>query len=365
MAKVLEDNLFSLLGDSPKIAAVAAGVKEGNHFIFEAGSAGEGAEFAAFLQRSLKGEGTLVFAVNLSMAISPERLVKDLARAFVDPFAGDLNKIGQVVKKLIPTATTRLVMGNDPHLEIEYGADIDRLFASLMDVPETIAKEEGRRAVVLWQCFENISVISGGETLRTFLDKAGAQSSVSHILIGGGISALIGGRLPDKTHTQTIAELLTPDMMAEQLVRSFNKSGARLSGPLAAKIVEAGGGQVDAVRAIAGAAFRLWGATAEPMILAEAVRDVLSAAGPAYGRIWELLNARQRAVLYGICGQNGGGIYTAPFIRDYGFKTATNLQAAVRGLEQKGIVVRRGKKRLFADPLFARWVRRATGRDLE
>lgn len=344
--------------------AIAEGLKANIHFACEFEPGCGGALFAGHLAERLNGGERLLFRADLQMATGDEHLVKLLARSFVQTFAGDLRRIEGALKKLIPTATPRLVTGENPHIDIDYGTDPRKIFANLLDLPELMGVEESRGATVIWNGFGRIEEILGSEGPRLFTAKAKGHAITSHIMIGGGVSTAaqkLEGSMPGRVRTLRGPELVSAGALEAWLIRIFGEEGLSLQPETAAAIVRLADGKLETAQNIARAFGDNWGAAAGPETLDLAVDDILASAATAYGQVWELLNPRQRSVLYGLTRSGERSLYSEWFIKEFGFKTATNLQAAIRALNAKGILHKRGKQWVFADPLFALWIQRRNG----
>lgn len=364
MRHIFTQNPFSLFL-MPETAAIADGLKENVHYACEFEPGGGGSLFADHLAERLGGGERLLFRANLQMATGGEHLVKLLTRSFVHTFAGDLLRIEAALKKLIPTATPRLVMDENPHVDIDYGTDPRKIFANLLDLPEMMGGEERRGATVIWNGFGRIEEILGSEGSRLFAAKVKGQAITSHVMIGSGMvktAQKVDGSMSGRVRTLRGTELVPREALEAGLIRIFAKEGLTLKSETAAAIVQLADGKLETAQTIVRALGRDWGTAApHPAALDRAVDDILADAAAAYEQVWELLNLRQRGVLYGLTRTGDRSLYSEWFIKEFGFKTATNLQAAIRALDAKGILHKRGRQWVFADPLFALWIQRRGG----
>ncbi len=361
MRQLPTQNPFGVLLMPGSAAAIAEGLKGNYHYACEFEPGGGASLFASHLAEWLgKGE-RLLFRADLQMATGDEHLVKLLARSFVHTFAGDLRRIEGALKKLIPTATPRLVVGDNPHIDIDYGTDPHKIFANLLDLPELMGVEENRGAIVIWNGFGKVEEILGPDGPRLFAGKVKGQTISSHVMIGSGVmktAQKLEGNLPGRVRTLRGAELVPREAMEAWLIQLFALEGLSLKPETAAAIVRLADGKLETANNIARSFCRNWGTATDPAPLDRAVDDILAEAANAHEQVWELLNLRQRGVLYGLTRNGDRSLYSEWFIKEFGFKTATNLQAAIRALNTKGILHKRDKQWVFADPLFALWIRR-------
>ncbi len=361
MHQLFNPNPFGPLIAADTATAITEGINGNFHFAFEFEPGCGAALFAGHLAEHLSRGERLLFHADLHMATGDEHLVKMLARSFVQTFAGDLGRIEGALKKLIPTATPRLVMDEHPHVDIDYGTEPHKIFANLVDLPELMGVKEGRGATVIWNCFGRIEEIFGAEGPRLFAGRVKGHTNTSHIMIGSGIAKTaqkLNDTVPGRVRILNGAALVPQNALKAFLIEGFGKEGLPLNAETAAAIVRLADGKLETSLAIARAYGRHCEKAPDVDALGRAVDDILAGAASAHGQVWELLNSRQRGVLYGLTRGGERNIYSEGFIKEFGFKTATNLQAAIRALDAKGILHKRGKRWVFADPFFALWVQR-------
>ncbi|MBI5177912.1 MAG: hypothetical protein HZA04_01470 [Nitrospinae bacterium] len=360
MPRYFPENIYSAAAPDGILREVVEGLKNNLHFAFEL-SGGETA-LADSLARRLEREPILVFRPCLRMATNAEHLVKNLSRLFISAFAGDRKKMESVLKKLIPTATAKIVMADTPYIDIQYGTDMNRLFANLLDVPEMMGTEDNKRAVVLWEGFDNLEGTMGSDALRQFTGKARGHAITSHVLIGRSVAKAageMGGPMLNQVRVIREEELLTPEAVKTYLASGWAQAGLTPPDGLTGKIYDAADGRAETAVILANAALRRGGK--DGAALTAAMEEVIQNTATAYRAIWDLLNPRQKSVLYGLCAEDVKNIYAESFIKQYGFNTATNLQAALRALDHKNILHKRGKRWAFTDPLFKLWIGREAG----
>ncbi len=365
MSKPFEDNIYLGLQDGDRIKKALEGLDGSAHLALEFDRGGsEAADFAGMLAMRLEKEPSLFFPLDLRMATGPEHLVQMVSRTLISSFSGDLGKIKSVVKKLIPAATPKVVMGEIPHIDIELGADLNRIFSNLMDVPEMMGVEGNKRVVVMWKGFDMLGSVMGEVGLRTFTAKAAKHTVTSHIIIGASVAKAardMGAAAQRPVHTIHSAELLSDAELKTYVCNGFAKAGIGLPDDMLESIFNACDGQAGLMKKLSLSAIRLWEKSAPDGMVEAALEDVLQNSGEAYRAIWRLLNSRQKSVLYGLCGKDVKNIYAEKFIRLHGFHTATNLQAALRALDRKGLLAKSGKRWGFTDPLFRHWICRESG----
>lgn len=368
MNKPFSGNVFKSALQSGKAGEITSGLNENLHYAFEFEPCSGEADFVKALLENLHSEAFITLHIDLNMVTGPEHLAKTISRSAVGVFSGNIRKMELMLKKLIPTARTKIVIGEteQPYIDFEYGADTLKLLGNLLNAPEMMGMEEDKRAVFLWSGFGQISKILCEEGMAIFIEKMRSHAITSHIMTGNGITALAGkieGRMQNQLRVMEASSLLPPGEIHAYMRREFLSAGFEVSEKLLLGIYDLAGGRIEQIRQLGAAVLRLTSGEKEPMneTLNTAMGEIIKDADHAYGSLWQLLNSRQKSVLYGLCRGDEKSLYSEQFIKKYGFKTATNLQAAMRGLCKKALLVKRGKKWRLADPFFGEWVRWACG----
>lgn len=76
---------------------------------------------------------------------------------------------------------------------------------------------------------------------------------------------------------------------------------------------------------------------------------------PEYSKEWEALTLNQRRCLKLVAGTDGTNLYTADKLSMHGFRTASQLSAALNSLVTRGIL-EKNKAYKIHDPIFRRWL---------
>lgn len=367
MSQPFRSNIFESILKPEWMNEIIKGINSNLHFAFEF-HPGQGEEdFVSVLTDRLKREPLTILHIALKMTTGPEHLARQISRAAVGAFAGDIKKIESTLKKLIPTATTKMVMGktDTPYIDFDYGTDINKLLGNLFDVPEIIGMEENRRSVVIWSGFNRLKGIIREEGMRLFIEKARRHAITAQVMIGNGISktaAKLGGRMENQVRTITSQEIIPDEQIREYIMAGFREAGREISDGSLQKILELAEGRIGYIRRICLNLINTpleRGTQITGENLAGTVEKIIKESGTAYLALWNLLNNRQKSLILGICQNDEKSIYSARFIKKYGFGTATNLQAALRALCKKEILLKHNQHWSFADPFFREWVSRS------
>lgn len=369
MSKPFSENIFKSVLQSDKAGEIINGLNENFHYAFEFEPCSGEADFAQALLEHLRSEAFIILHINLNMVTGPEHLAKTISRAAMSIFSGNIRKMELMLKKLIPTASTKIVIGEteEPYIDFEYGADTLKLLGNLLNAPEMMGMEENRRAVFFWAGFGQIKRILREEGMAIFIEKMRGHAITSHVMTGSGIASIAGkieGRMQNQLRMIEASSLLKPGDIHDYMRREFLSADMEVSEKFLLDIYELADGQIEHIRLLGTTISQsATGGGTKPTneTLNSATEEIIKDADHAYSSLWQLLNSRQKSVLYGLCRGDEKNLYSERFIKKYGFGTATNLQAAMRGLCNKALLLKRGKKWRLADPFFGEWIRWASG----
>jgi len=334
---------------------------------FEPG-AGE-ADFVKSLRGEIAGGLLRVMQVDLAAITGHEHLAKSISRAAVASFSGDIKKIDSAIKKLIPTASMKMVIGEsaEPYMDFEYGAGPLKLLENILNVPEMLARDENRRTVFIWPGAGAVAKTLGPKGTQLFIGKVSGHTSTSHLITGSRIEPLakkLGRQMKNRLLFEYGENLLGHDEIVGHIRREFESAGAAVTEKLPEDVCRLTGDRMELVNRLCRRTLETageGGAVLTGEHLASALDALICDAGVAYTALWNLLNARQKSLLFGLSSGGRQALYSGEFLKKYGFGTATNLQAALRGLENKSILVKKDKGWIFSDPFFREWIRRLNG----
>ncbi len=367
MNPLSEKNVFSSFFESDRADKIVESINNNIHCAFEFEYGCGEPDFRRLLLERLKKEPCFLFHMDLSMVTGPDHLAKRLSRAYAAAFAGDLKRIESAMAKLIPTATTKIVIGEteEPYIDFEYGTDTHKLLSNLFDFPEIAGMEENRHSVVVWSDFDRLNGILREEGMRVFINKGRGHAITSHVMTGRGISGTakkLSGAMANQVQVMKYSEIVSREQINGYIRDAFAQY-AVVPEKVIEAIYEYADGRIELIKKICAAISRSSDLN-ESLTLektAETVGEMILNADLAYKNIWNNLNNRQKSALNGISSGDVQNIYSESFIKKYGFGTATNLQAALRGLQAKSVLGKHGRKWAFTDPFFRLWIRLSSG----
>jgi DNA-binding MarR family transcriptional regulator len=105
-------------------------------------------------------------------------------------------------------------------------------------------------------------------------------------------------------------------------------------------------------------AWHIWniaGATVKPANCDQALQELLLSQNELFFNWYDGTSMHQRATLRALA--RSDEIFSQDAVANYDLGSPSSVQASVRKLLQKGLVVKEGKKYKIADPFFEIWLR--------
>jgi hypothetical protein len=363
MNNSLSDKVFDNIFSRVEFADVEDGLRNNQHVAFEFSPLCGESLFAESLRKRLDGDEFIVFYIDLRMVTDRWHFAINYCRALVDGMDDPGRKAG-MLKRLAMGG--RLSIDRSPGGNFDYDipakSEVPKILSTLLDIPEVTAIEENKRSIVIMSGFDCMPGILGKPGLKSFNEKVSRQAITSYVIIGTGIIqkvSKLGGRISSQVKEYMASDLFTNEKLIGFLRESFREESVSLSEEVAKSLVDVADGRMELVLRLAERLLeRSQKDGSAGMESVEVVLDgIVDSAAPAYNALWNQHNSRQKSLLFGLSADRGKSIYSEYFINRYGFGTATNLQAALRGLTAKSIIIKRGKKWDFADPFFREWIK--------
>ncbi len=362
MANLLSSEIFDSILPHDEFEKIVDRLKQNKHSAFDFMPFCGEPLFAKTISKKLEGAEFIVFHLDLRMITAPWHFSIELARALASVFE-EPSKKAAMIKRLAVAGPIRV--GRDDKgkmsLDISSRADITRFISTLFDIPEVTGMEENSRSIMLISGFERIEKILGTKGIKAFYQKVGRQAVTSYVVTGIGLEKQ-AKKMEENISNQVetvFAKNLFPDKSIAGFIKNlFSEKGKSLTENMLSSIMEISKGRVELSLQLAG---RLLGSGNEPddELLQTALSETIESSSHPYSVLWNMLNSRQKSLLFGLSRDDGKSLYSEEFITKYGFGTATNLQAALRGLNTKSIVIKIDGKWCFADPFLKLWIQRA------
>jgi hypothetical protein len=307
--------------------------------------------------------------VDLYWAASSSELMELYASSVVQGSKSIAKRAAHFVKEFLPRLRPSLSFDPAGNPEISVGVSAEsgaEVAEEVFNLPEQIAKAQGKRFVVVLDEFQEIMRI-GGDTLERQLRAAIQHHTSVSYLFAGSKSHMLIDMVSEKTRPfYQMGTLMNLDKIPEPefkgFVRAkFVKSGKKISPAAIDRIFTESQNVPHYVQLLS---FHLWDhyqelKAIEEHHVAEATSLLLRSQEPAYLTIWEGLTSHQRKTTKAAATLQGQSLTSKETIQRFNLESASNVAKSLSALCSKGILRKEKDRYVFEDVLLGRWAEEA------
>jgi hypothetical protein len=319
--------------------------------------------------QTLGAEGILVAQVDLLATPTKERLAAALAGTIFEQIASVLERAKEAALapfRRLQVQPTITINPEDGSYAFNFGigerpADIDATLERLFRLPAELAASRGRRAVLVMDEFQQIVEIDPvlPNLMRAVFQQ---QQEVAHVYLGSKrhvMDHLFNDRNEPFWRSAKTMELgpIAEADFASFVVERFAATGKMIQPDVATEVLGHTEGHPYATQQLC---YFLWqrtasGEEATQALLAQALEDVLRSEHPHFTLLWQNASPNQKLVMEALA-REPGHPFKAGYRQRHGLGPATNVQRALKTLEQREVAAgSRGAYRL-AEPFLAQWL---------
>jgi hypothetical protein len=319
--------------------------------------------------QQLVARDVLVAEVDLMKTPTKEKLAARLARAIHDDIASPLVRARDRLRvfaglRIAPVVTIDPLDGT-PSFSFSAARrkeDLDDTLERLLELPAQLAAERGRRVVLVFDEFQEVTVIDPGlpALMRAVFQE---QRDVSHVYSGSRRDLMrrlfTHGNEPF-FRSAKVLELGRIDavLFAAFVEEQFARTDRGLADGVAARLAASTDGHPYATQELA---YALWeavpqGFSASNDDLDAALRAVLRSENAHFTLLWDGASRAQRLVLQALAVEPGG-VFGAEYRRRHDLPAASSVQRAVSQLQADELVARTAGGYAISEPFLAEWVR--------
>jgi uncharacterized protein len=322
----------------------------------------------------LAREGILVAHVDLMTTPTKERLAAALARSIYEEIASPLERLRE--RALAPfrglqVQPTVTVDPEDGSLAFSFAlgrsdADIDATLERLLQLPAELSGKGKRRTALVLDEFQEIVEVDPNlpRLLRSVFQQ---QPEVAHVYLGSKrhvMARIFNDANEPFWRSAKSIELgvIAADAFAPFIGERFRAAGREAGEDTVRELLTITGGHPYATQELA---YFLWeqvpdGESASPAHLREALAAVLRSEHAHFTLLWEDASTVQRLVLQALA-RDPGRPFTAAYRARHNLPAPTNVQKALRALEQREVVSGSEGTYRISEPFLAEWLKASVG----
>jgi len=316
----------------------------------------------------IEKKGLLTAYVDLYWATSSKEFLEFYLSSLLRGSKSITRRAVSIVRDFLPRLRPRLSF--DQEGRVEFTLDISRhppveAEKEVFNLPERIAKSQGKRFVVVLDEFQEIFRLGGEELERQIRAAIQHHSNVSYLFAGSKSHMLIDMVSDGSRPFYQMGTLMTLDKIPEEeflsfIESKFIQSGKKISSSALNRILRESDNVPHYVQLLS---FNLWDhfqrvSYIEEVHVEETLHITLRGQEPAYLTLWEGLTHHQRLTAKAVAAQKGRLMTAKDTIRHFDLESASNVSKSLKSLISKGVIRIEEGAYVFEDVFFGRWIER-------
>ncbi|MDI6791342.1 MAG: ATP-binding protein [bacterium] len=318
----------------------------------------------------LRKEGCLCIYVDLFPISSKRDFAQRLASAIAKDTSKRIEEVARKIKDFLPKITPKIVLKGETNMEFdlefeERELDVDRLLASLYDLPQNIAQKRNKRVVMVFDEFQQIGQINGEEIEKGLRTKIQHHNDVAYVFMGSK-RHLMHRIFNDRSRpfykigkTFTLRKI-PKEKFAAFIIKRLESTGMRIESPLIEEILEITEGHPHYTQMLM---HEVWNESYPGKIItSESIKmgleQVFLHEGDAFIALWDSLSPRQKNLLVALASDENIPLHSQAAIIKYELGSPATVSKSLKVLKDKEFLEQEGGKYIFSDIFFKEWIRR-------
>jgi hypothetical protein len=320
----------------------------------------------------VKDEGLLTCYIDLFKVTSQETFIAAYAREVARLQGGRIQTMLKKIRDLLPRLVPKVVMkGEKVDLEVEFEfdprADKGPLFDDLFEAVATMSLQMGKRAVVVFDEFQEITGWDvKGQIERQMRTHFQMHESVSYIFMGSKRHLMqelfrnknrpfyrFGKHFP--------LGKIPKDEFAEFIQRHFEETGYQTDPDAIREILHVADDHPYYTQLLC---HILWDRKRLEKVIAKediylAVQEVFMREAHAFHDIWDMLPLKSRQLLVALAKEENPQVqlFSSNFLQKHNLGSASSVQRAIARLLEEEVLEKTDGGYQFTDIFFKRWLR--------
>ncbi|ADB58236.1 AAA family ATPase [Archaeoglobus profundus] len=293
--------------------------------------------------------------------ISKRELAEKIATEVVKKWK--TKRIVESIREIFKRVRPKIRLGEEIEVEFSFEEE-DKAFEESLELPQKLAKRSKKRVAVVFDEFQEV-VQLGNDVLPKMRSTFQKHADVCYIFVGSKRSMM------EKIFRSALSPFYNFGMhvvlnkipreeFKEFIKEKFEKSGIKIDSEAVDRILDVTDCHPYYTQMLC---HKLWfdafvsDKKVDVNDVVRIVEEIINEEADAYVTIWDDLTLSQRKVLVALS-KGETDLYSAEFLQKYGFKRASNVQVAIKGLLKKEIISKVGNKYEISDPFFKLWILR-------
>ena len=321
----------------------------------------------------VKEEGLLTVYLDLFKVTSEEGFIAAYAKEVAKLQGGGIRSVLQKLRELLPRLVPKVVMRSEKagvEVEFEFDPRSERapLLDDLFEAVATLGTEKGRRAVVVFDEFQEIgNWDENGKVERQMRAHFQLHQNVSYVFMGSKRHLMetifqnknrpfyrFGKHLP--------LQKIPRNEFSAFIQRRFAGTGVQIAAPVVDEVLDTTEDHPYYTQLLC---HILWNRIREEKIVtredvSQAVEEIFLREAHAFHDLWDMLPLKARQLLVALAKEEGTQVqlYSNDFLQKHSLGPASSVQRAVSRLLIEEILEKANGGYQFTDVFFKRWIRK-------
>jgi hypothetical protein len=301
--------------------------------------------------------------IDVSAVDSRHGLAREIVETVVSTAYTKLDRLKKTVSELpdlLKGLKVNVVVTPEREIRIEIARDFaNKELGNILDVAENFARKKGKRVLLAFDEFQDISDLDGAAVEKLMRSKFQYHKNVTYLFMGSKRHMLMRmftdesrpfykfskpmelGPIPKKEFSKFISD-------------KFEKSGGGIDDRAVEAILDLTNGHPYYTQQLC---YELWAISkkvTDESLVQEAINKIVMHERKNYLEIMSHLTPLQRRFLRALAVEGNVSVFSSDFVEKYELKTCSHVQRLVKSLEKRGILDE-GK---IPDIFFREWLRR-------
>lgn len=314
----------------------------------------------------LRNQGLITVYVDLYKVISKQKFIEVYAKAVSTSYSGKLERILKELKSILPHLIPKIIIRGEGEQEFEFSWDFKDeapLINELFESVNNVAQNKRKRAVVVFDEFQEITNWDNGEIEREMRSHFQMHRDVAYVFVGSKRHLMkdifrnknrpfyrFGKHFP-------LNKIPAPEF-SKFIAQKFQEGGFSISEEAIKKILESTESHPYYTQLLCSI---LWDKLIEIKKIGisevdKGIDEIIKRESHAYNDLWDMLSIRAKQLLEALAVEPSAKIFSKKFLFRHNLGPPSTIQRVVRNLEKEEIIERENETYAFTDIFFKLWI---------